>query len=1199
MKFTVRHVLNSPTTAPTSLLGRIRQSNSPIQTDLRDERTSGPGNQDPAAGKTNPLPQSKIILEVHPSLPIICYVDLHGNVDNPLGNARKPDGKGRYAPATVSPTQKQRIVIQNFLTNHTLATIGINQIAKTWISKSNKSGEYPDVDIIRQECHRLGIIESLQFLDSYVVRRHSGYPIPPQNNEKENSLNDIGNENNHYSSESTSYLIIQWSTRIIIWPISLSAKVASYSHHHRPMCEISTNDLNNAMPTSKPISVLSTGLLAIGCSDGAVRFYSHRRQKIIKSVRGPNGRGDAVVGIVPMNTWNFSSLNDNNMNHGTDGDYANKGGGHSLRGEGTFRILTVCSSGYAYLWEMIIAYDSTQFGYIVKKIRAPLLKIDGFGDSEKKNMPSSPSRSTNEGGSSTLSSTGYENYDVEYDMDRQLLFWKTKGGYGGSSKAYIAVWDFHESSLPTTQQLQNSNGTPTNGGRGMVVETPLHRPRKIIQCSGTDGLGPETNIISMLHPSFSTSTLLFISGSKKGDLTIMTSSSDINPYELKDVSRDAKAKHVVSEKAAIYHEFRMKTMMKQSNMGKNLGLLDVLNGRSIKLLALSPSLSRPDVILMATNIGLIVVHLEDEDELRTGVFHASIYQKGVSSTNRVIGVHEDSLYITSLDTSSNATTSPKGYLPVKDPLLVYKSPHVLNESFDFQSSVKPVRIPPRILPSPSRKFVCLFWHSESRYEILHTGSIFNAAKGIIGNDAEKYSQTAVDSQNDVKSFAWVDDSDVFAILHPPKVDIPDSASNEENDLVNMKPESRIELKVLVGVNADAMKMSGCSIAAATAKTIIHSLQLRGRHPPTILFGGPILCVGSRSKDGETSQSDGMAHFYSKKEQPNDGYVSIGPSLPYPDIVVWDDDGKICAFIVARQVAIYLSNPPNFTLLGTTYLTAQLGSDLESDITVHSAKFLGRVLFISTQLSIQCIFLGDVENEKRICELDSFVLSSIVTHVANINQPGIEPNPLPIPLLNSSPLMYFQGGLLVSTTIGLCAIPIANPLIKIGILLATGHHDKAQRWFDAVNRIDHETLTSFVERRGWPEIVMQLPGLSLETTVDLCIRNNFSDNLEHIIELHGLETIRQIDTERNTRHSIVVCLGAYFLSIGNSEFVRRLATECMTLNGDGKKDAFELATLLLTIDPSDAKRLIKRALFGRSDDSWLLGDFVKDCFLTRN
>jgi hypothetical protein len=214
------------------------------------------------------------------------------------------------------------------------------------------------------------------------------------------------------------------------------------------------------------------------------------------------------------------------------------------------------------------------------------------------------------------------------------------------------------------------------------------------------------------------------------------------------------------------------------------------------------------------------------------------------------------------------------------------------------------------------------------------------------------------------------------------------------------------------------------------------------------------------------------------------------------------------------------------------------------------------------------------------------------------------------------LGYQSGSLLLSTVIGLMAIPLCHPLLRIGSLLGAGQTERAKRWFDAIPPSDHEALANFLERRGFPDLALQLPGLSLETLVDTCMRHGFNDRLEEVVGTYGVQGLRAIDLGRgvssnvygaeNHGHSVVVSVAAYLLSQGKAELVRRLATECLGSSTiEGSKEAFILATLLLSVDATDARRLIQRAVDeakvntgdGRdAANEWLVGKFVQEKFL---
>ena len=81
------------------------------------------------------------------------------------------------------------------------------------------------------------------------------------------------------------------------------------------------------------------------------------------------------------------------------------------------------------------------------------------------------------------------------------------------------------------------------------------------------------------------------------------------------------------------------------------------------------------------------------------------------------------------------------------------------------------------------------------------------------------------------------------------------------------------------------------------------------------------------------------------------------------------------------------------------------------------------------------------------------------------------------------------------------------------------------------------------------------------------------------------------------NSIVVSVGAYLLARGRVELARRLATECLKMGEDGRKDALVLAALLLSVDEDDATRLINRAVENAHAETWLLGEFVKNHLLS--
>lgn len=488
---------------------------------------------------------------------------------------------------------------------------------------------------------------------------------------------------------------------------------------------------------------------------------------------------------------------------------------------------------------------------------------------------------------------------------------------------------------------------------------------------------------------------------------------------------------------------------------------------------------------------------------------------------------------------------------------------------------------------------------------IATGAVSGVATGAVSG-ASKVHKSKVFSlsrlrgkKKNSESDNHDDDNDEKTVTPPPPMMQP--GMYDPNANISKVKKAHVEFKELVLVETNQSTIAG-SISPATA-TSLGELKLRGgnRIPPKVLFGGPVLCVGCRS-EGE----EGMAYFYTQKKDTTEiaasSYVSAGFTIPYPDLVVWDDDGKLCAVVIQSRVAVYLSNEPDFVLLGTV----RVGSPTDPDGAAVSVKFLHGVLYCCTRNSIECVFLGDTSS--GICHLDSLTIASTAVHTL----PGrsiltayssLTPPTIPMPLNYPIVLGYQSGSLIVSTTRGLIAIPMSHPLLRIGTLLAAGQPVRATKWFDAVPESDHEELATFLERRGHPELAIDLPGLSLESMVDFAMRYGDVDRLEQIVESFGVPGLRSIDMGRGMSsnifgpeeygQSVTVCVGTYLLAHGKVELVRRLATECLKF-GNAKKDAFVLATLMLNAEGTDARRVIGRAVHDTAEaDGWAVASYVRN------
>ncbi|GAX28742.1 hypothetical protein FisN_25Lh204 [Fistulifera solaris] len=414
----------------------------------------------------------------------------------------------------------------------------------------------------------------------------------------------------------------------------------------------------------------------------------------------------------------------------------------------------------------------------------------------------------------------------------------------------------------------------------------------------------------------------------------------------------------------------------------------------------------------------------------------------------------------------------------------------------------------------------------------------------------------------------------------------------------------VELFQLIS-NDNQPSTLGVSTSPAS-KTSLGILSIRGRHGniPTAIFGGPVLCVASRPEGGESDE--GFAQFYGRKNDGNnaESYSATGPTLPFPDICTWDDDGCLCAISIGSRVAIYLLEKSEFCMLGNV----RISSPSQPLTPLTSLRFAHGVLYCCTWNSVHCVMLGDLMG--GISLLDSYLLaatdrSSVMGKLDQAKPTNpLTPDPALLPLVQPTVLGYQSGSLILSTLRGVYALSLEHPIMRLGTLLASGQIERASQWISAFDRNSHEGLAYFLERRGHAALALRhLNGLSLETVIDLCMRYDEVDRLEDIAETQGVRGLRKVDMGRGVLASIfgpesgvgsiTVSVGAYLLAHGRIETVRQLASECLRLDEQGKKDALFLGTLLMQINETDANRLIQRAVDSPFQDDWPMGSLVRN------
>ncbi|KAL7469667.1 hypothetical protein ACHAXS_009923 [Conticribra weissflogii] len=623
---------------------------------------------------------------------------------------------------------------------------------------------------------------------------------------------------------------------------------------------------------------------------------------------------------------------------------------------------------------------------------------------------------------------------------------------------------------------------------------------------------------------------------------------------------------------------------------------------------------------------------------------------GVGNRSGVLFVEGNAVYASRLGTSRSSSHERRHFYLEKvdllDPVLLCRLPYRklpwttirTTPVSTFIESTKPIKLPPRLIPSPSGKYVCLFWQRDKKYEILHAASLLvrEQGNGFASTPLDSLHQgvsPSVDDGRHILSFAWVGDEDQFAILKEPRSssnadrslsspkrhmisstpdglkdsmkslfttsenDVNDTVEYPDNDAATSSSDAlnrpTVELKKIAEAEIDAVELAaGASIAAATTVSLGY-ITVRGsdRASPIALFGGPALCIGclplaDKSSHFKSRREDGVAYFYSRRMlaiNENDtrasAYSTIGPCIPYPDLVCWDDSGKLCVVALGLRVALYLSDNPKFTLLGSVNVMGPIKRGEHSRLI--SLKFIHNVLYCSTPSSVHCIFLGNIMNNETVCELDEFTIASNAVPIKGLDNPAYS---MPVPIIASLSrphiLSYHSGGLLVSTSSGLRLLPMSHPILRIGTLLAANLAEKARKWISASPKSEHDAIAHFLFRRGWTDLAInELSGLSMESYIDLCIQLDRFEELETLFNDNGTTLIHEIcDWGRGDitgGYSAFFCICVYFLSRGKVECARKLTREAFSSEIDELRvDAMKLAAVIAVLDKNEGKILLE-------------------------
>lgn len=1243
-------------------------------------------------GKAAGSPRPRLLC-AHPTLPICAYLLTHpsfsqGMVQGAPSSAVSSsisfgsrDGGGPAGTSTaIWDGRDQQIVLQDYARNTVLKVVHVSDVAG-WVN-AEECGRPAHQGSGGSRGLRLGSVRSLQFFDRHAATLACGdglapaklgvpstalptmtkFRLPATDSGSAAGLAEaapaaVGQADRVGSTLSPCgtppSLMVQFDTRTVLLnlrgpgrgsvPIGAGAGAGAGAGDglrgnrdpYRPLTAlISPNDLSRHLPTS-PATVVAASMLAIGCSDGTVRFFDmdHMGGKIVKSVRGPNGRGDPVVRVLNVNANSGRTApGAGRRRREADGD-----------GDRLTRILTVCASGVAFLWELHMGAAAD--GSIVRfSINPPLCRLDGLG--EKRRAEINPKPDNFYGGKahcSLISST-----KIAFDGANDVVSWCVPN-YAGVAKYHAVSW--YLGRIPPSNPAAGGAVAPRLPPRAVVplpptIGVPGEDSAADIMSSATksgeagDSLG--TSSLTLTHAPGSTSSIVdvvpgFVHPSLPNESAVsclvVTARGDVAAVAS---SLAEKGGHV--SVAVPFFRTALSSLMSSSSAAFSAASPNAADSSTVapRVYAVSTPQFLPNNILLATSAGVMFVELDDGSVPSSAARH-TLLAPGViafsgsrsQAMNRqrspaALWASQGVVYAATVDVTDNRNDQLCGPIQTLNPIPVYRIKSQTNKismgglSSGASAANRPqnaITITPRLMSSPSGNFVCLWWRSKGHYEILHVGTLIKASRKSSDELAQSTTGAMVDSGHCL-DFAWVGDEDTFAILHPapegavavaplPSAissikktraklksrrgggeDAEDYADDDDFDPTASKSGPSVELRVLVGMNADSVEISG-SIAAATTTTL-GEITLRGglQRRPTALFGGPCLCVASLTYDRD-GRPNGTASFYTRKQRAQDddsrasSYGTVGVDLPNPDLVVWDEDGTLCAVIIGDRLALYRASGRSFALVGTAPISVGVRADCLSR-QIESAKFLNGSLFVTTQSSASVIFLGgdhtsvDSDSNTSMTRgmLDSFVLAG--TDVSPFpSQKGLRPLPLPMALHQPSILTLHGGSLLLSTATGIIAVPLSHPLLQIGILLGAGQPDLASCWFANIPRRQHEALATFLERRGAPRLAISLSGLSIETLIDLYIRHGFINELDLLANKYSVEDLYSIDSGGNgvPSRSVLAAVAINLLADGRTNTVIQIASDAIKLGENGRKLGLLLANMLLSSRRIEAEQLL--------------------------
>ncbi|KAL3781719.1 hypothetical protein ACHAWO_005803 [Cyclotella atomus] len=239
------------------------------------------------------------------------------------------------------------------------------------------------------------------------------------------------------------------------------------------------------------------------------------------------------------------------------------------------------------------------------------------------------------------------------------------------------------------------------------------------------------------------------------------------------------------------------------------------------------------------------------------------------------------------------------------------------------------------------------------------------------------------------------------------------------------------------------------------------------------------------------------------------------------------------------------------------VSSRIDPSVDSGSQILSFAWLAEAQIDAVELAagaVHVIFLGNLEDNDIVCEMDVFTLATNkVPFTRTENPDGVCPQPAVTSLMQPHVLAYHCGGLLVSTSSGFKTAANVSSNLRIGTLLGANLVEKAGKWIYAIPSSDHDVMAQFLIRRGRPDLaISDLDGLSVERYIDLCMLYDRADELEYLVVKEGPALSKLATAKKWTE---------YALNSGINEVI---------------SDAMKLALYISAADRAEGQELIRKA-----------------------